>query len=85
VEYTGTSALAKTINKGLGVKLDYDEFGDDLESHVQMQTGNLLNRILRSELRRAVVSALATAHNTAKTWHGTAGEDADMDVRIRWC
>lgn len=80
VEYSQNSVESKTINKGLGIKLDWDEIGEDAEGTIQMYTGSLMNRLLRSELRRAVTTALAAANNTAKTWNGTAGEDPDMDV-----
>lgn len=80
VEYTQGSVDSKTINKGLGIKLDWDEIGEDAEGTIQMYTGSLLNRLMRSELRRGVTTVLAAANNNAKTWNGTAGEDPDMDV-----
>lgn len=80
VEYSQSSVDSKTINKGLGIKLDWDELGDDAEATIQMYTGSLIDRLNRSELRRGVTLGLAAANNTAKIWNGTAGEDPDMDV-----
>jgi hypothetical protein len=79
VTYTGTTAEAKTYNKGLTVRLDLDEEDDDpmLEERC---TSNLMKRLLRMEIRRAVALHDAAAVNAAKTWGAASPVDADMDM-----
>jgi hypothetical protein len=79
VEFSGTTVLGKTINKGLTIKVDFDEV-EGMPEWAEVYTRMLLERMLRNELKRAVTAILAGANNTAKTWNGTAGEDPDMDV-----
>lgn len=79
VEYKGTSELGKTINKGLSMKVDFDEV-EGMPEWANIYTAMLMDRLYRSELRRAVTAALTAANNNAKTWDGTTPKDPDMDV-----
>jgi hypothetical protein len=79
VEYKGTSALEKTINKGLTIRVDLDQVAG-MPNWRELYTARLLQRLLRNELRRAVSAATAAATNTAKTWDTTNGKDPDQDV-----
>jgi hypothetical protein len=79
VEYKGTSALEKTLNKGLTIRVDLDQVAG-MPNWREIYTNRLLQRVLRNELRRAISAALTAATNTAKTWDTTAGKDPDQDV-----
>ncbi len=79
VEYKGTTAMEKTINKGLTIRVDLDQAAG-MANWRELHTARLLQRLLRSELRRAVTAATAAATNVAKTWDTTNGKDPDQDV-----
>ena len=79
VEYTGTSVNQKTLNKGLTMRVDLDQVADQ-SNWRETNTGRLIRRIWRNELRRAIAVLSAAANNTAKTWDPTALKDPDMDV-----
>lgn len=51
VEYTGTSASSKTLNRGLTISIDHDEC-DDLEAEIARKLDWLLQRLKRNSLRR---------------------------------
>lgn len=77
VEYTGGEVEARTYNKGLVVRVDLTNEAPGWE---QRNTGKLLRRLYRNELRRAIALLSAAATNTGKTWDTTAGKDPDQDV-----
>lgn len=79
VEYRGTTALEKTLNKGLTIRVDLDQVAG-MPNWRELYTARLLQRVLRSELRRAITAISGAAINTAKTWDITAGKDPDQDV-----
>jgi len=79
VEYRGSTTLEKTINKGLTVRVDLDQVAG-MPNWRELYTARLLQRLLRSELRRALSSMQTAATNTAKTWDNSAGKDPDYDV-----
>ena len=79
VEYKGTTAMEKTINKGLTIRVDLDQVAG-MPNWRELYTARLLQRLLRNELRRAVSAATTAATNTAKTWDTTNGKDPDQDV-----
>ena len=79
VEYKGTTVTEKTTNKGLTVRVDLDVAGE-IPNWRELHTARLLQRLLRSEFRRAMELILASATNTAKTWDTTAGKDPDQDI-----
>jgi hypothetical protein len=80
VEYRGADNTAKTINKGLTIRLDLDQY-PDVEMAQAEATSRIWRRLLRNELRRCV-AALLTAGGTptAKTWSGGGAVDPDGDV-----
>ncbi|HNX04679.1 MAG TPA: hypothetical protein PKI32_04220 [Opitutales bacterium] len=83
VEYSGESVNAKTYNKGLTIRVDHDEeVGDDWqERYVQL----LVQRLLRSELRRAV-SALDSqdvSESKTWTWNGSTNPTPNPDGDLR--
>lgn len=79
VEYKGSSVLEKTLNKGLTIRVDLDQVGG-MPNWRETYTNRLLQRLLRSELRRAITAATTGITNTAKTWDTTAGKDPDQDI-----
>lgn len=80
VEYSGESIQAKTLNKGLTVRVDHDEItSDDWEERtVQI----LLQRLLRNELRRAITALDAAATNANKVWNNASSPDADLRAML---
>jgi hypothetical protein len=81
VEYTGTSVNQKTLNKGLTMRVDHDdEVGDGWrEAKVQQ----LIQRLLRNDLRRGIAIIDAAATNAAKTWGNAANPDADVRAALK--
>ena len=79
VEYKGATALEKTHNRGLTIRVDLDQVAN-IPNWRELYTARLLQRLLRNELRRAINQASGAATNTAKTWDTTAGKDPDQDV-----
>jgi hypothetical protein len=53
VEYTGTSANEKTVNKGLTVRIDHDAT-EDVDGEVRVTVNRLQQRLLRNDLRRGI-------------------------------
>jgi len=78
--YTETKTNAETENKGLTIILDLDRVLQK-PNWRQRYTGKLTERLLRTELRRAVALISAAATNTAVTWDTTAGKDPDQDIK----
>jgi hypothetical protein len=79
VEYKGSSQNEKTANKGLTVRIDLDVAGE-IPNWRELYTARLLQRLLRSEFRRAMDVLLLAATNTAKAWDTTVGKDPDQDL-----
>ena len=77
IEFTGTTVQAKTLNKGLTVRVDTDDIvGEDWqERYVHL----LMKRLLRNELRRAVWALKMNATVIEKTWG--ANSQPDIDIR----
>lgn len=67
VTYTANTVNAKTLNKGLTIRLDVDQY-TDLTKTQQVLTAKLLRRLKRSEYARALAILAAGATNTAVTW-----------------
>ncbi|MDR2667617.1 MAG: hypothetical protein LBB38_01055 [Puniceicoccales bacterium] len=80
VDFSGTSVMGKTLNKGLTVRVDHDDAaGDDWrERHVQA----LLKRLYRNELRRAIAALNAASEAVAKLWTATANPDGDLRLAL---
>jgi hypothetical protein len=79
VEYRGSSVSDKTTNRGLTIRVDLDMAGD-IPNWRELYTARLLQRVLRSELRRAIDTLTGGATNVAKTWDNSAGKDPDQDL-----
>jgi hypothetical protein len=79
VEYKGSTVNEKTINRGLTIRVDLDGAGD-IPNWRELYTARLLQRVLRSELRRAIDAVVTAATNTNKTWDLSAGKDPDQDI-----
>jgi hypothetical protein len=79
VEFTGTTAIVKTLNKGLTLRVDLDEVAE-FPGWQEQAVRRLKQRLQRNELRRIITALAAAATNTAKTWDTTAGKDPDQDV-----
>lgn len=76
VEYTGELHNARTENKGLTIRIDHDEiFGDDWqERYVNL----LMQRLLRNELRRAMLVLSKDIKAETKPWNASTIPDADL-------
>lgn len=81
VEYKGSSVNQKTHNKGLTMRVDHDdEIGDGWrESYVQM----LMQRLLRSELRRGMALIDAASTNVAATFSAATDPDGLSRVALK--
>ena len=80
VEYRGDDVTQKTINKGLTIRLDLDQY-PNIDQAQQIAVERLTRRLYRNDLRRAVTAAVAAAGaGTGVTWNTTAGKDPDQDV-----
>ncbi|GHC07011.1 hypothetical protein [Cerasicoccus arenae] len=80
VDYRGESVQAKTLNKGLTVRVDHDEIttSDWEERTVQI----LLQRLLRNELRRAITALDTAATNGNKVWDDSTNPDGDLRTML---
>ena len=79
VDYKGSSTVAKTINRGLTIRIDLDAVADT-PNWRENYTTRLLQRLIRNELRRSIQALSDAAQNTSKTWDTTAGKDPDSDI-----
>jgi hypothetical protein len=81
VEYPGETVNAKTINKGLTIRVDHDEeAGEDWqERYVQL----LVQRLLRNEVRRAITALDSQDVSESKTWTWTSGTYPNPDGDLR--
>jgi len=77
IEFSGSMVQAKTLNKGLTVRVDADDIvGEDWEErYVHL----LMKRLFRNELRRAVSALKTNANIVEKTW--TQDSQPDVDIR----
>lgn len=78
VEYKGTTANEKTLNKGLTIRIDHDET-DDLEGEKQLAVSRLMQRLARNELRRGI--ALLEANDTTAAAIFSASTNPDGLMR----
>jgi len=82
VKLTGSEQTGKTKNKGLTMVIDVDEGGED-PAVQQRAVVNLRNRLLRTELYRAITTLDANDNNTATTWtSGTADPDGVVTTAV---
>lgn len=79
VEYKGSSAVEKTHNRGLTVRLDLDAL-EPVPGWRETQVARLLQRLLRNELRRSLKALADAAVAVPKVWDSTAGKDPDADI-----
>lgn len=84
VEFSGSSVMGKTLNKGLTIRLDHDDIvGDDWrERYLRL----LLKRIYRNELRRAIQALDSAAKTDSSIWsleaNGQKNPDADLREKL---
>lgn len=80
VEYSGSTALGKTVNRGLTYTLDMDEDGGAVteESIVAM----LQQRIIRNKYRRAITALLGLSAGSSSTWNTSALPDELMKAAL---
>lgn len=71
VKYTANTVNAKTLNKGLTIRLDRDQYTDVTKAS-QLLSAKLKRRLIRSEYARILGILAAAATNTAKTWSSGA-------------
>jgi hypothetical protein len=79
VEYKGSTVVDKTHNRGLTMRVDVDSV-EALPGWREVYVSRLLQRLLRNELRRAVLAMSTAAAATARVWDTTAGKDPDSDI-----
>lgn len=77
IQFEGNTVQAKTLNKGLSVRVDIDDIaGEDWkERYVHL----LLKRLYRNELRRAIQALKTHAQKPAIHWD----KNSDFDTEIR--
>ena len=77
IRFSGDAIQAKTLNKGLTIRVDADDIvGDDWQiRYVHL----LMKRLFRNELRRAIKGLKSNAQITEKTWDENS--QPDMDIR----
>ncbi|MFA5265211.1 MAG: hypothetical protein WC378_15420 [Opitutaceae bacterium] len=80
VEYSGTSANEKTVNKGLTIRIDHDQC-DDVEAEKSVAVERLMQRLARNEFRRGI--ALLEANVGALTAGATFSKTTNPDGLIR--
>ncbi|WP_269540148.1 hypothetical protein [Cerasicoccus fimbriatus] len=80
VEYSGETVQAKTLNKGLTVRVDHDEITTDDWEERTVQI--LLQRLWRNELRRAITALDTAATNANKVWDGSSNPDGDLRAML---
>ena len=83
VEYTAADVTAKTLNKGLTMRVDLDNVNTTIVGWENRYVAKLLRRLYRNELLRSLTllqaGAVGTAGTyTAKTWDVNADPDADV-------
>ena len=82
VKYTSKKTPAKTLNRGLTIRVDTDELPNPLPANwEQRYVARLLRRIKRNSLLRAIALIDAASTNTGVTWKGATGENPDGAVR----
>jgi hypothetical protein len=76
IEFYGQVVQAKTLNKGLTIRVDVDDIvgADWQERYVHL----LMKRLYRNELRRAIAALKANANRTEKTWSSESIPDKDI-------
>jgi hypothetical protein len=79
VEFTGEKVNAKTLNKGLTIRVDHDNVAG-MPNWREVYTGRIMRRLLRNELRRAAAVLDAAATSVGHIWSTAAGKDPDQDV-----
>lgn len=77
IRFSGEAIQAKTLNKGLTIRVDADDIvGEDWQiRYVHL----LMKRLYRNELRRTITALKANAQVIEKTW----GKDSQPDMDIR--
>jgi len=82
VEYTGSSVNEKTHNKGLTTRIDHDDVVGD--AWREQAVDRLMMRLLRNDLRRALVLLNAAANNQARIWtSGSPNPDDNLRTELR--
>ena len=76
VKYSGTTAIEKTLNRGLSMFIDPDMVAG-VADWQQVFTGRLLRRIKRNGLSKGLATLVGAASNEDKTWSSATDPDAD--------
>ena len=78
VTFSSEKVLAKTLNKGLMIRVD-EQSVKDQPGWRERYVGMLMNRLTRNDLRRAIGYLIAAGTVSAKTW-STGSVDPDQDI-----
>lgn len=81
VQFSSRKVTARTLNKGLTIRVDVDAMGETIENWREVYTGKLMRRLLRNELIRGIAALTAAASATTGTWSASSGQDPDKDIR----
>ncbi len=83
VQFSSRKVTARTLNKGLTMRIDVDAMGETVENWREVCTGKLMRRLLRNELLRGITALTAAASASTATWNAATGgsQDPDRDVR----
>ena len=82
VEYTGTSADGKTLNKGLTMRVDHDSV-EDVDAEVNQAIERLMGRLQRNELRRGVAILEANHATAAVVFSATTNPDGLIRAMLK--
>ena len=76
IRFSGDAVQAKTLNKGLTIRVDADDIvGDDWQiRYVHL----LMKRLFRNELRRAIKALKENANVIEKAWNDESQPDVDV-------
>tara|TARA_B100000965_G_scaffold142976_1_gene119121 strand:- start:3997 stop:4977 length:981 start_codon:yes stop_codon:yes gene_type:complete len=79
VDYSGENVNAKTLNKGLTMRIDHDDIVGDNWQERAVQI--LMQRLYRNELRRAIAALSAIDEKgTTKKWAGDNASNPEADI-----
>lgn len=81
VAFTGTTAEGKTDNRGLTIRIDFDE-DDDSDTLRQAYTRLLTQRLMRNRVRRAVALIDAASTNANVSFTTSTNPDALMRAMV---
>ena len=77
INFSGSKAIQKTVNRGLSIYIDPDQVRT-MPDWQTIYTGRLLRRIKRNAAARGLSMLLGASSSTDKTWNSASDPDADL-------